>query len=678
MNYFVRRRTQLVLKLVLVVFMLVACTQPAETSLGKRFELDVRDAQINPAEAIDLQGPPAIIKDKDARFGYGVKFRRTNDEIVWNLQGIQAGTYKVQVSARAELYQGPPELILSIGDKIVTKAFEKETYEKITYGIFEVGENQEIGLRFENDLWEGTDDTDRNIIVDHLIFEPVAEPEPTPDPEDPEPKDPEPDDPGAGPAPNPNDASPTLIKKYYTLMARENDGKTELYPFYRNITYKPLNENAWDRLELQPFFVRSSQEKDPANWNRQEWLHLEFNRDATLRVVWNGEEIPSWLSQWKEIDTVEEKRRTFEKTFKRDQIAKLGRGEAKGSYNLLIGEGDGSNPLIPDLPTGISERPVPNQTCPAWVHDQYVAGHPDDGRMYRTWHPSIDPVYWCYFGHEHGSDPSLVNYTPHFGYTAAKNNNQDERHEGFKGFAFKNNDINWYLNVHATTGLASRLCVRFHTAVLAATDSDGKLLAELSFKADFGEARATEGDRPVIKSADCPQEDLAAADTGAEKRLRVIDEFGNEGYEQWSFIGQDFLGLVLERGRIKIDIRNPVTGCNNLRCDEFVVASAKRGDLRTLKVSGNLEVDYREESDMSDGKKDGYFYTDPQGTEFLKANDKNAVRQYVARDLSLGELAPLEKFNRLGSHDPWHGFYTGERVKFMPGFSLEDSIGDMN
>ena len=85
-------------------------------------------------------------------------------------------------------------------------------------------------------------------------------------------------------------------------------------------------------------------------------------------------------------------------------------------------------------------------SAPDWVHDRYVAEHPVEKKLYRTWHPAIDPVYWCHFGHEHGSDPSLVGYTPYFGYIADKNN-QDERHEGFKGFAFKNGDTDWYFNV---------------------------------------------------------------------------------------------------------------------------------------------------------------------------------------------------------------------------------------
>ena len=53
---------------------------------------------------------------------------------------------------------------------------------------------------------------------------------------------------------------------------------------------------------------------------------------------------------------------------------------------------------MPALPDGITDRPVPNELCPAWVHDRYMAEHPGEKRLYRTWHPAIDPVYWCHFG----------------------------------------------------------------------------------------------------------------------------------------------------------------------------------------------------------------------------------------------------------------------------------------
>ncbi len=77
--------------------------------------------------------------------------------------------------------------------------------------------------------------------------------------------------------------------------------------------------------------------------------------------------------------------------------------------------------------------PTAYDTCTKAIHDSYfVIG--DDGKKYSTWHPAIDPVTGCSFGHEHGADPrtSKANSTmPAFGY-AAEQAGMAEAHAGFK------------------------------------------------------------------------------------------------------------------------------------------------------------------------------------------------------------------------------------------------------
>jgi len=48
--------------------------------------------------------------------------------------------------------------------------------------------------------------------------------------------------------------------------------------------------------------------------------------------------------------------------------------------------------------------PGPNDTCTKEQHDAYSVVGPD-GKLYPTWHPPVDPVSGCSFGHEHGRDP---------------------------------------------------------------------------------------------------------------------------------------------------------------------------------------------------------------------------------------------------------------------------------
>src|SRR5882672_1493064 len=51
--------------------------------------------------------------------------------------------------------------------------------------------------------------------------------------------------------------------------------------------------------------------------------------------------------------------------------------------------------------------PGANDDCTAAQHDAYSVVGPDHKR-YPTWHPPIDPVSGCSFGHDHGRDPRRV------------------------------------------------------------------------------------------------------------------------------------------------------------------------------------------------------------------------------------------------------------------------------
>jgi hypothetical protein len=48
--------------------------------------------------------------------------------------------------------------------------------------------------------------------------------------------------------------------------------------------------------------------------------------------------------------------------------------------------------------------PSGTDTCTPEVHNRYSTVGPD-GKRYPTWHPPVDPLTGCTFGHEHGRDP---------------------------------------------------------------------------------------------------------------------------------------------------------------------------------------------------------------------------------------------------------------------------------
>lgn len=186
--------------------------------------------------------------------------------------------------------------------------------------------------------------------------------------------------------------------------------------------------------------------------------------------------------------------------------------------------------------------PKPNTKCPRWLHEMYITKpdpvhtestmNPDEPLYWKTWHPSIDPIYWCYFDHEHGDYPGDM--LPTFGYTAFKNDNEPESNEGFKVSAFslpddpdsinkpvpedrsaenicdKDNQIFQnkgrmvVMTVHAQLARARRFSTRDHTGILsvyrkgeAEGSSDDVLEMSTNMKLDFGDPKAKLSQKPV-------------------------------------------------------------------------------------------------------------------------------------------------------------------------------------
>jgi hypothetical protein len=127
---------------------------------------------------------------------------------------------------------------------------------------------------------------------------------------------------------------------------------------------------------------------------------------------------------------------------------------------------------VAPVPTATPAPAAAGQPCPPTLHDAILTTGPD-GRSYPTWHPAVDPVSGCYFGHEHGADPRLARANaemPAFGYAAAMAG-IDEPHAGFKVFVInpgyvqeEDTAVNAYRIVfhHGTSG-TGRYTTRFHS-----------------------------------------------------------------------------------------------------------------------------------------------------------------------------------------------------------------------
>ncbi len=120
--------------------------------------------------------------------------------------------------------------------------------------------------------------------------------------------------------------------------------------------------------------------------------------------------------------------------------------------------------------------------CSSAVHDRYVTKGPD-GKSYPTWHPAVDPVTGCMFGHEHGADPRLSladSSMPAFGYAAAQMG-MVEPHEGYKVFIINKGDVfenkvapaSYRVVFHMGTSGVKRYTERFHSVEYDYISSDG-------------------------------------------------------------------------------------------------------------------------------------------------------------------------------------------------------------
>jgi hypothetical protein len=363
-----------------------------------------------------------------------------------------------------------------------------------------------------------------------------------------------------------------------------------------------------------------------------DWQELQLNRAATLAVVWRGgPAVPQWLAGWTKGPVVGAGGKQFP-TYRRrvaagrvtlgavyDPGAQPGPNVTRDTYWVLLAEDNGTPSPQPPVPAG-RERPRPNETCPGWVHDQYVAAGPD-GKAYPTWHHLIEPVYWCYHRHEHGSNPQhfAPQQQPLFGYVAAAHG-MNEAHEGFKTSVFDDGRGNrWMITHHFGTAGLARACNRFHTVGIAVRRaSDNLLLADLHLMADFGRAVVNATQAPLTPPT-CPDQAadaLAAGSTGI--RQLPAQSAGPVFYEPWRFHAtRNVLGLT---GTLTFNTPDPIVICNTATCDQ-PIATGKSGSDRFLTPNDGFG--------LVAGANTGTFYTDALGKRLVSKGEAGAVRQYV-------------------------------------------------
>ncbi len=379
---------------------------------------------------------------------------------------------------------------------------------------------------------------------------------------------------------------------------------------------------------------------------KNDWFHAELRRDARVAVVWrDGAPLPSWLSGWESGGTVSidgDLVQVYEKDVPAGELV-LGSVEYttewRETYLVLLAEADGDPTPAPPTPAGFA-LPTPSASCPSWVHGLHTTVGPD-GATYPTWHPQIDPAYWCYFGHEHGSSPELIPGRPEvpYGYVADKLN-QDEPNIGFKEFIFKDMAGEHWVRfvIHANTSSERRVCTQFHTLHVEAYDLAGALKFSAAFKADYGAAFSTsDGGDVVLTPTNCGYSMPALASQVDSRQNREINVgAASNDYERWDSRAETTAtyNLGISVFDHSFDIRDPMSHCNSVTCNSTVLRDPveESATRRTLGMASG-RADFTFDADHALGS--GEYYTDPFGLALRSSGAADAVRQYAAPGFTL-------------------------------------------
>ncbi|MDJ0498906.1 MAG: S-layer homology domain-containing protein [Acidimicrobiia bacterium] len=504
-----------------------------------------------------------------------------------------------------------------------------------------------------------------------------------------------------------DDNDKALVARYHVI--RKDDGVDVIYT--NNMRYWPRSMAKGLDIEPDPDYADKVDSpgrytgwdvlSPSTRWEfknigpRNDWMNFTLNRPARVAVVWRDDfPLPGWLSGWDEGGSVAidgDLHPVYEKDYPAGPV-KLGTveysSEWREMYLILLAEADGRPTPAPPAPAGFSPA-KPNVPCPAWVHGLHTTTGPD-GARYETWHPQIDPVYWCYFGHEHGSNPALIPGSPMIPYQyVASNVPQDEPNMGFKEFIFKDMSGNHWVRfvIHAGTASDRRICAQFHTLYVSIYDLAGNEKFAAGFKADYGAAFST-GDtgNQVLLPTDCGYSMPGLADqVDNQQRRRINVGSGANNYETWD--SREETSQVLNLGMVQFDhafdIRNPMSHCVDRTCNSVVVRDPERQNAtrRTIQMA-SWRADFEFDADHALGS--GEYYTDAYANGLLDPGNSLATRQFVEPGFHL-EFKKNATADRIdcSAQDPWLFAYTcyqiggagnREHLPHIPDMNLEYSL----
>jgi hypothetical protein len=395
------------------------------------------------------------------------------------------------------------------------------------------------------------------------------------------------------------------------------------------------------------------------------WAEFEVNRPTMVGyVVRDGGGPPPWLAQqgWVDSGTLgvsnpekgwTDNHRVFTKDFPAGRIAIPGpsrTGESRILPWILFAEAGGAAPTMPASYT-------PNQKCADAVHNAIK-----NRTGYLTWHLPYDTKSWCYFTHEHGSNPALIfgadvgANMPEYGYFDQFPGHK-ESHFGHKGYAITVwPEADFYVTHHfGATGVGRfNTCEqRFHLVEVSAMNkAHTVLLYKIRMMADYGEVSGVSksGDDPAddhsINPPGCPDGNAqAAADAIAGgyqpgARREGIAEFFDPpnpaglSYGPWRFAKKYCLTLAICNGQggsgaFVVNTQDALDSYRSHTDLTMISDFDRSGTARFLTIN---ETTFGCPTNLPATKRDanGYWYTDMMGvTVYDLANrPASAVRQY--------------------------------------------------
>lgn len=266
-----------------------------------------------------------------------------------------------------------------------------------------------------------------------------------------------------------------------------------------------------------------------------------------------------------------------------------------------------------------------------------------------------------------------MGYRPKYGYTQFKKDRSSESDEGFKDHVVQYGDYYLYLNAHMQTSKLRRVTVKFHTMTVAVKHiRTGELMAELTSKGNFGFLAARSADLrkgfvPVREEDKAIQEADLARDPPRElfRVINVINERNQDPSlryrprELLRGVYEDWRGLSVCLSKpLSFVIRNPSTGIETRLGEQAV----QLGEFQGSEFYQNLGISRFVRGDGvtigakacgfgDDFDRNGYFYTNADGTKLFDKSGENTVRQFIKPGFSLtitGQWRPMG--NWLGLH----------------------------